>query len=94
MCPSHQIPTDPKSDTVIPAEEIRAAENGEYVTLTREGRPVVALMAIDPDQAWFWTPEWLAGEREVDAELASGKKRPIYHSIEEMFDALNAETAE
>ena len=27
---------------------------------------------IDPDQAWFWTPEWLEGEREVDAEIAAG----------------------
>ncbi len=25
---------------------------------------------IDPDQAWFWTPEWLAGEREADPERA------------------------
>jgi hypothetical protein len=25
---------------------------------------------IDPDQAWFWTPEWQEGEREADADLA------------------------
>ena len=28
---------------------------------------------IDPDQAWFWTREWQAGEREADADLAAGK---------------------
>ncbi|MEO7194726.1 MAG: hypothetical protein ABIZ05_07865 [Pseudonocardiaceae bacterium] len=22
--------------------------------------------AIDPDQAWFWTPEWQAKEREIN----------------------------
>jgi hypothetical protein len=27
---------------------------------------------LDPDQAWFWTPEWQAGEREAEAELAEG----------------------
>lgn len=28
--------------------------------------------SIDPDQAWFWTPEWLEGEREADAQVAAG----------------------
>ena len=32
----------------------------------REGR-------VDPDQAWFWTPEWLAGELEADEDLAKGR---------------------
>lgn len=32
----------------------------------------ILLHIIDPDQAWFWTPEWLEGEREVDAEIAAG----------------------
>jgi hypothetical protein len=27
---------------------------------------------IDPDQAWFWTPEWQAKEREADADKAAG----------------------
>jgi hypothetical protein len=30
---------------------------------------------IDPDPAWFWTPEWLAGELEADAEIAAGQGR-------------------
>ncbi len=28
---------------------------------------------IDPDQAWFWTPEWQAGERQADKEIGSAK---------------------
>ena len=28
---------------------------------------------LNPDQAWFWTDEWQAGEREVDGELKAGK---------------------
>jgi antitoxin PrlF len=28
---------------------------------------------IDPDQAWFWTPEWQAKEQQADADKAAGK---------------------
>jgi hypothetical protein len=24
-------------------------------------------------QAWFWTPEWQAGEEEADADIAAGR---------------------
>lgn len=27
---------------------------------------------VDPDQAWFWTPEWQGAERAVDEYIASG----------------------
>ena len=30
---------------------------------------------IDPDQAWFWTPEWQDGERAAEADLAAGRFR-------------------
>lgn len=43
---------------------------------------------IDPDQAWFWTPEWQAGEREADAEIAPGKGTR-YHGDEEFLAALD-----
>jgi len=28
---------------------------------------------IDPEQAWFWTREWQAGEREAESDLAAGR---------------------
>jgi hypothetical protein len=28
---------------------------------------------IDPEQAWFWTREWQAREREADSDLAAGR---------------------
>ena len=33
------------------------------------------LQAVDlpDDQAWFWTKEWQAGEKAVDAALAKGE---------------------
>ena len=33
----------------------------------------IAAGEIDPDQAWFWTREWQAGERKADEDLAAGR---------------------
>lgn len=33
---------------------------------------VTYLIERDPDQAWFWTPEWQAGERQADEDLKTG----------------------
>ncbi len=37
----------------------------------------------DPSQAWFWTPEWQAGERQASADLAAG--RSTRHETDEDF---------
>jgi hypothetical protein len=44
---------------------------------------------IDPDQAWFWTPEWQKGEREADAELAASEGT-VYESTEEFIAHLES----
>jgi hypothetical protein len=38
----------------------------------------------DPGQAWFWTPEWQAGEAEADAEIAAGQT--TRHDSDEAFE--------
>lgn len=48
------------------------------------------LREIDPDQVWFWTPEWQEGERQVDAEIAEGRGT-IYCSGEEFLAALETD---
>lgn len=45
----------------------------------------------DPDQAWFWTPQWQAREREADEEIAAGHTT-YYESGEEFLAALDHET--
>ena len=45
-----------------------------------------------PDQAWFWTPEWQAGEAEAAAEIAAGRSK-VYYSVDEMLADLNADLA-
>jgi antitoxin PrlF len=52
-------------------------------------------VSIPTDQAWFFAPEWLAGEREADQEIAGGRG-PAHESAKDMFahlDALGASDA-
>ena len=90
MCPNHELelPTDSKQGAVIPAAELQALKDGETITFTRNGRPVAQLMPIDPDQAWFWTPEWQAKEHEVDKEVAAGEKGKFFDTGEEFLANL------
>ena len=45
------------------------------------------VIEIDPDQAWFWTPSWQAGEREVDDDLAADKYEE-FGSMDEFLNTL------
>ncbi len=44
---------------------------------------------IDPDQAWFWTPDWLAGELEADREARSSAGE-VYKDADAFKAALRA----
>jgi hypothetical protein len=44
---------------------------------------------IDPDQAWFWTSDWLSGELEADHE-ATGQPGVVYGSADTFKTALRA----
>lgn len=41
---------------------------------------------IDPDQAWFWTEEWQAKEREADEELSQNQ----FEEFDNMDDFINS----
>jgi hypothetical protein len=43
------------------------------------------IQALAPEEAWFWTEEWQAGEREADAQIAAGQL--ITFESDEEFDA-------
>ena len=45
---------------------------------------------IDPGQAWFWTREWQAKEREADEDIAAGRVT-TYESDDELLGALEAD---
>lgn len=44
---------------------------------------------IDSEQAWFWTREWQAKEREADEDLAAGRVT-TYDGDDQFLGALEA----
>jgi antitoxin PrlF len=81
-----------KGDINIPREIREQLHLGEHSLLELEVTPDGSIILrprgeIDPEQAWFWTPEWQEGERQADQEIASGQGE-IYYSEEEFERAL------
>jgi antitoxin PrlF len=82
-----------RGQLTLPAEVRDALHVGEgdEVEFTRHEDGTVTvrgLKTIPADQAWFWSPDWLAGEREADEDIARGALSPVYSSAEEMFGDL------
>ncbi|MDP9363065.1 MAG: hypothetical protein M3Q10_02330 [Chloroflexota bacterium] len=71
-----QRPDTPTTDEDDAAFWARAAEYG-----------FVRPEQIDPDQAWFWTREWIEGEIEAEIAIAEGRTT-FYGSDEEFLNAL------
>jgi hypothetical protein len=70
--------TDQRLDAVPTAQEDEAAF---WARAARYG--FVRPERIDPDQAWFWTREWIEGE--IEAEIAIAEGRMTYHDSDEAF---------
>ena len=68
-------------------EELDLHEGDNLLVTIEDGKIVLIPAALIPrDQAWFWTPEWQAREREADADLAADRTR----SFEDEDDFLRA----
>jgi AbrB family looped-hinge helix DNA binding protein len=82
-----------KGQVTIPADIRQAArlEEGDpvEVEIVDDGILLRPMKMIDASQAWFWTPEWQAGERQADAEIAAGLGER-FESDEEFIAALRA----
>ena len=52
-----------------------------------EGEVRIRLRKIDPEQAWFWTPEWQVTLQEAYDDLAAGRTT-VHYSDEEFLAAL------
>jgi len=46
------------------------------------------IIFTNPEQFWFWTEEWQAGEREVDEYIAAGNFKE-FDSLDDLFSALD-----
>ncbi|WP_338699930.1 AbrB/MazE/SpoVT family DNA-binding domain-containing protein [Streptomyces sp. Q6] len=81
-----------KGQLTLPGEvrkalHIEAGDDVEFVVAADGSVQLRGLKTIPAEQAWFWTEEWQAGEREASRQIAAGEGR-IYGSAEEMFSAL------
>jgi DNA-binding helix-hairpin-helix protein with protein kinase domain len=87
------------SDDVI--EQIRAlpdelsADREALLVHTREVRRQAfdRMRELNPDQIWFWTEEWQAGEREADRQIAAGEtiRFESGEALEAAFAEIDAE---
>ncbi|HEY3942027.1 MAG TPA: AbrB/MazE/SpoVT family DNA-binding domain-containing protein [Acidimicrobiales bacterium] len=74
-------------------EDIRTAahlEEGDLLDaeLTPDGILLRPRKVIDATQAWFWDPEWQAGERQADADLIAGRLES-FESPEAFLSAMS-----
>jgi AbrB family looped-hinge helix DNA binding protein len=84
----------PKAQLTLPDEIRRALHIGEgdevEFAVHNDGTVTVrGYVSIPTDQAWFFTPAWLAGEREADVEIATGHGI-VHESTEDMFAHLES----
>jgi antitoxin PrlF len=82
-----------KAQLTLPDDIRRALHIGEgdevEFSLHDDGTVTVrGFVSIRTDQAWFFTPEWLAGEQEADNEIAAGRGT-VHESADAMFAHLD-----
>jgi len=88
-----RVKVRPKAQLTLP-EEIRRAlhiSEGDEVEFTVHDDGTITVrgyVSIPTDQAWFFTPEWLAGEREAEEDIAVGRGT-VHESAEDMFTHLS-----
>lgn len=78
----------------LPAAVRRAVNinEGDYVEVRVEGDIIILTpkRLIDKSQAYFWTAEWQAAEREASADIAAGRVHE-FEDVEELIASLEAE---
>src|SRR5262245_41870999 len=80
-----------RGQITIPAALRKAAhiDEGDLIGLevTADGILMRPLKAIKASQAWFWTPEWQAGERAVSKDIEE-KRTTRYKGKKEFLASL------
>ncbi|WP_433510142.1 AbrB/MazE/SpoVT family DNA-binding domain-containing protein [Nonomuraea sp. CA-143628] len=84
----------PKAQLTLPDEIRRALHIGEgdevEFSVHDDGTVTIrGFVSIPADQAWFWTPEWQAGEGQATADIIAGRTT-FHRSAEDMFAYLDS----
>jgi antitoxin PrlF len=91
---SARVKVRAKAQLTLPEEIRRALHIGEgdevEFSVHDDGTITVrGYVSIPTDQAWFFSPEWLAGEREAGEDIAASRGT-VHESAEDMFAHLDA----
>ena len=74
--------------------EALALKPGDEVELEVKGTTArlipIKTIKVSRDQAWFWTPEWQAKEREADQDVSAERYRD-FESVEDLLKELHGE---
>jgi AbrB family looped-hinge helix DNA binding protein len=68
-----------------PGDEVEFHVKGEVAVLVP-----IRTIKVPRDQAWFWTSDWQAKEKEADEDLASKRFRD-FDDLEELLKDLHRE---
>ncbi len=81
----------PKRQITIPAQVFQTLqlEVGDYLEACASKGALIlrAQKFIPKSQAWFWTKEWQAKEREADQDIKAGRVKKFTH-IEDLIKDL------
>lgn len=67
--------------------QVREGDELEFAVNDRGEMVVRGFTAVPSDQAWFFTPEWLEGEREASEQIATGQT-DTYEDVDALFAGL------
>lgn len=74
----------------IPAEVRKTMKVGDYLDVEKKDGDLVlkVVRMVRPDQAYFHTEEWQAGEAEADRDIAAGETVGPFDNIDDALAAL------
>lgn len=82
-----------RGQVTVPAavrEALDVHPGDELVFQVVDGVAVVSAGHVVPkSQAWFWTPEWQAGEAEATEQIRAGSGT-VHKTIEDLFEHLDS----
>ena len=77
-----------KHQVTLPKEIVRKAHlsPGDPLEVVYEGDRIILRpqVHVPRDQAYFWTKEWQAGEREVEEDIQAGRVHGPFRTVKEM----------
>jgi len=81
-----------KSQVTIPKQIVRKLnlKPGDKLEFSLDDDRIIIkpVAIIDRSQAWFYTPEWQEGEKEVDSQIREGKIHSA-EDLDELYKKLN-----